>query len=130
MTTPHEHDRHRADDEGQDHDNVVRLPVRRTTPDTTDPNGVEPDDAVVGEPLTAEESAELDRRMAAQRARDAAGAVVRVVRTGATHDRTRQAGRAVVLTAGYAVAGSRIRRAERRARRKHLNPSHLSHYTL
>ncbi|WP_051772422.1 hypothetical protein [Saccharothrix sp. NRRL B-16314] len=122
MTSPHEHDEHRADDEGQDHDNVVHLPVRRSADtDTTGPTGLEPDDAMVGELLTAEESAELDRRMAAQRVRDAAGAVVRVVRTGATHDRTRQAGRAVVRTAGYAVAGSRIRRAERRARRHHLD---------
>ncbi|MGM1059644.1 FtsK/SpoIIIE domain-containing protein [Saccharothrix sp. Mg75] len=113
MTTAHQHD-----DEGQEHGNVVRLPVRRAdTAPVPDTDGLEPDGAVVGELLTDAESAELDRRMAAARMRDAAGAVVRVVR----HERTRSVARAVRRNAGYAVAGSRIRRAERRARRKHLD---------
>lgn len=112
-TTAHDH---HHDDEN--HANVVRLPVRRadTTP-TPDTDGLEPDGAVVGELLTEEQSAELDRRMAAARVREAAGAVVRVVR----HERTRTVGRAVLRNAGYAVAGARIRREERRARRKHLD---------
>ncbi len=114
-TTAHDHDEH--DDEDRERTNVVHLPVRHADA-TPDIDGVEPDDAVVGELLTDEESAELDRRVAAQNAaRTAAGAVVAVVR----HERTRTAARAVVRTAGYAVAGSRIRRAERRARRHHLN---------
>ncbi|GLZ36339.1 hypothetical protein Lesp02_85260 [Lentzea sp. NBRC 105346] len=112
-----------------------------TTPDPDEPTNVVPlrradtpalpagtgaalerDDAIPGEVLTEEESAALDQRLAAQqRARNAAGAVARVVRTGVTHERTRRMGRAVVRNAGYAVAGSRIRRAERRARRKHLD---------
>ncbi|NUT91254.1 MAG: hypothetical protein HOY78_04415 [Saccharothrix sp.] len=84
---------------------------------------IEPAPPVVeGEVLTEEESAELDRRLAAQRvvqeaAVTLAGTVVRVAR----HDTTRRAGRAVVRTAGYALAGSRIRREERRNRRKHLD---------
>ncbi|GAA1308168.1 hypothetical protein [Saccharothrix xinjiangensis] len=112
-TTAHDH---HHDDENHERTNVVRLPVRRadTTPDT---DGLEPGGAVVGELLTERESAELDRRMAAQRARDAVGAVVRVVR----HERTRTVGRAVLRNAGYAVAGARIRRQERRARRLHLD---------
>ncbi|MFD7658712.1 FtsK/SpoIIIE domain-containing protein [Actinosynnema sp. NPDC059797] len=119
-TTAHDH--HHDDDENRA--NVVHLPVRRadTTPDATpDKDGLEPEGAVVGELLTEEQSAELDRRMAAARVREAAGAVVRVVRTGATHERTRSVARAVRRNAGYAVAGARIRREERRARRKHLD---------
>ena len=102
---------------------AVVLPLRRATdPTTTAAAGqIVPDTAIPGELLTEAESAALDRRLAAQRVRDAAGAVARVVRTGATHDRTRNAARAVVRTAGYAVAGSRIRREERRARRLHLD---------
>ncbi|MBP2340280.1 S-DNA-T family DNA segregation ATPase FtsK/SpoIIIE [Saccharothrix coeruleofusca] len=113
-TTAHDH---HDEDEDRERTNVVRLPVRHAdaTPDTGE---VEPDGAVVGELLTDEESAELDRRMAAQNAaRTAASAVVRVVR----HERTRSVARAVRRNAGYAVAGARIRRQERRARRKHLD---------
>lgn len=122
MTTPHEYD-----DDDRNRGNVVPLrrpdTARTDTRDTDAVAGGEvvPDTAIPGEVLTEAESAELDRRLAAQRVRDAAGAVARVVRTGATHDRTRNAARAVVRTAGYAVAGSRIRRAERRARRNHLD---------
>lgn len=113
-TTAHDH---HDEDEDRERTNVVHLPVRHADaiPDT---DGVEPDGAVVGELLTDEESAELDRRMAAQNAaRAAAGAVVAVVR----HERTRSVARAVRRNAGYAVAGARIRRQERRARRKHLD---------
>lgn len=109
-----------------DSDNVV--PLRRTAPaalPAAPRDQIERDDTVTGELLTEEESAAVDRRMAAQRAavstRQAAGAVVRVVRTGVTHERTRSAGRAVVRNAGYTVAGARARRAERRTRRKHLD---------
>ncbi|GGS61405.1 FtsK/SpoIIIE domain-containing protein [Actinokineospora fastidiosa] len=90
------------------------IPLRGPAGDTTGP-------VVSGELVSEEESAALDRRLAAQRARNAAGVVVRVVRVGVTHERTRRAGRAVMRNAGYAIAGSRIRRAERRARRKHLD---------
>jgi S-DNA-T family DNA segregation ATPase FtsK/SpoIIIE len=82
------------------------------------------DDAIEGEVLTPEQSAEVDQRLAEQaraKAGTAYGAVARVVRTGVTHERTRSAGRVVVRNAGYAVTGARIRRAERRARRKHLD---------
>ncbi|WP_123744640.1 hypothetical protein [Saccharothrix texasensis] len=123
-TTAHEHhDEDHAEDGDRERTNVVHLPVRRTdtTPDAVPdvyPDGVELDSAVVGELLTDAESAELDRRMAAQNAaRTAASAVVAVVR----HERTRSIGRTVRRNAGYAVAGARIRRQERRARRKHLD---------
>ncbi|MDX8048508.1 hypothetical protein SK571_03870 [Lentzea sp. BCCO 10_0798] len=100
---------------------VYELHTRRT-PGTTEHHGSEIEPKVFeGEIVSAEDSAALDQRLASQRAIAATKAVVRVVRTGATHERTRSAGRAVVRTAGYAVAGSRIRRAERRARRKHLD---------
>ncbi|MFI9008842.1 FtsK/SpoIIIE domain-containing protein [Actinosynnema sp. NPDC053489] len=113
MTTPH----HDHDDEDGERTNVVHLPVRHVDATST-PDGVGTDGAMVGELLTDAESAELDRRMAAQNAaRTAAGAVVAAVR----HERTRSIGRAVRRNAGYAVAGARIRRQERRARRKHLD---------
>lgn len=100
---------------------VYELHTRRA-PGTAEQPGSEIEPKVYqGEVVSDEDSAALDRRLASQRALAAANAVVRVVRTGATHERTRSAGRAVVRTAGYAVAGSRIRRAERRARRKHLD---------
>lgn len=102
-------------------DNVYELRTRRA-PGTADQPGSEIEPKVFqGEIVSDEDSAALDRRLASQRALAAVTAVVRVVRTGATHERTRSAGRAVVRTAGYAVAGSRIRRAERRARRRHLD---------
>ncbi|MFI9010150.1 FtsK/SpoIIIE domain-containing protein [Actinosynnema sp. NPDC053489] len=116
MTTAHEHD-----NDGQEHAKVLPLPVRRADATTAPGTELEPDATVVGEVLTEQESAELDRRMAAERARAAAGAVVRVVKTGATHEITRRTGRAVVRNVGYAVAGSRALRAERRARRHHTD---------
>lgn len=117
-TTAHDH-QHKDDNEDEDRErtNVLRLPVRRATA-TPETDILELDGAVVGELLTDEESAALDRRMAAQNAaRAAADVVVGVVR----HERTRSVVRAVRRNAGYAVAGARIRRQERRARRKHLD---------
>ncbi|MCR3746661.1 hypothetical protein [Lentzea californiensis] len=99
---------------------VYDLHTRRApgTADQPAGGGIEPK-VFEGEIVSEQDSAALDQRLASQRAIAVSKAVVRVVRTGATHERTRSAGRAVVRTAGYAVAGSRIRRAERRARRKH-----------
>ncbi|MFD1152487.1 ATP-binding protein, partial [Saccharothrix hoggarensis] len=102
-----------ADDAGREHTNVVHLPVRPAAApaDTVAGTaGLEPDAALVGELLTDEESAELDRRMAAQkaRARAAAGAVVAVVRTGVTHDRTRRVVRGVARNALYVPAGGAV----------------------
>ncbi|MEU7528973.1 FtsK/SpoIIIE domain-containing protein [Saccharothrix sp. NPDC042600] len=89
-------------------DNVVPLRPAVSAAGTE----IEPAPPVMeGELLTPEESAALDRRLAAQRAerlRAAAGTVARVVRTGATHDRTRRAGRAVVRNALYVPAGAGV----------------------
>ncbi|WP_158853161.1 ATP-binding protein [Saccharothrix deserti] len=103
MTTPN----HERDDEDRERTNVVHLPVRHAdaAPDT---DGLEPDAAIAGQLLTPEESAELDRRMAAQKARAAAGAMVAVVRGGVTHDRTRRAVRAVARNAFYVPAGGAV----------------------
>ncbi|SES20665.1 FtsK/SpoIIIE domain-containing protein [Actinokineospora terrae] len=99
------------------------IPSGKETPLVT---GVADPGTVAGELVTAEESAELDRRLPHGPARGT-GPVRLLPRTRAlvvtvaTHQRTRRAGRMVVRNAGYAVAGSRIRLAERRARRKHLD---------
>jgi S-DNA-T family DNA segregation ATPase FtsK/SpoIIIE len=129
--SPHLNPQHNQHHDNRDGDDARVIPLR-PAPHSGDGSDQAPSitpapvPAVVPEPIdaelvTAEESAALDRRLAAQRARDAAVAVARVVRVGVTHDRTRRTGRAVKRTAGYALAGSRIRRAERRARRKHLD---------
>ncbi|WP_018683669.1 FtsK/SpoIIIE domain-containing protein [Actinokineospora enzanensis] len=100
-----------------DDTNVVHLPLRHAT-DTGPATGpavggeLEPDGALVGEVLTAEESAALDRRLAAQSVRGRAGELVRVVRA---HPASGQAARGarVAARAGWTVAQGHLSWARR-----------------
>ncbi|WP_433267251.1 zonular occludens toxin domain-containing protein [Actinosynnema sp. CS-041913] len=98
--------------------------VRALRPDVPGPDvgpaEIEPATVVEGEILSEEESADLDRRLAAQSAARAVVARTRVAGRKAAPV-ARGAGRWVLRNAGYAVAGSRIRREERRNRRRHLD---------
>ncbi|GAB2999741.1 P-loop NTPase family protein [Saccharothrix stipae] len=111
-TTAHTHDGHQAD-EGQEHTNVVHLPVRHTDATSAGPvaappgTALESDAAVVGELLTEEESAELDRRLAAQSVRERAGELVRVVRANPAAGRAAKGAR-VAARAGWTVAQGHV----------------------
>ncbi|MBB5958416.1 S-DNA-T family DNA segregation ATPase FtsK/SpoIIIE [Saccharothrix tamanrassetensis] len=92
-------------------DNV--LPLRRTGDPPVGP--VVPDEAIEGELLTAEQSAELDRRLAARRMRQAAdsvGQVVRVVRASPATGRVARGVR-IGARAGWTVAQGHVSWARR-----------------
>ncbi|WP_158842647.1 hypothetical protein [Saccharothrix deserti] len=113
-TTAHDHDEHDDREDAK----VFALPVRHADavraaagPAEAAPaasgTGLEPDAAVVGELLTDEESAELDRRLAAQSVRERAGELVRVVRANPTAGRAAKGAR-VAARAGWTVAQGHV----------------------
>lgn len=105
---------------------VYDFSAHHPTPDAL-PSGhgaVESDEAVQGQVLTPEESAEVDRRLAAQ-----ADAKALATTTDddddadlvTARDRVQAVRQVLVRNAGYAWEGAKIRRAERRTRRNHLD---------
>ncbi|WP_329793575.1 hypothetical protein V1227_17090 [Lentzea sp. DG1S-22] len=117
MTTPDNESGARVYDFSAHHPTPAALPLSH--------GAVESDEAVQGQVLTPEESAEVDRRLAAQAAAKAAAAAL--AKTDADDDMVTARDRAqavrdvLVRNAGYAWEGAKIRRAERRNRRKHLD---------